>query len=57
MEKVVTITKVQPLKERSYINRNGENEIFVSRGFVMTEDEMHRLSTGREAHTDAEALA
>ena len=26
MEKVVTITKVQPLKERSYINGNGENE-------------------------------
>ena len=57
MEKVVTITKVQPLKERSYINGNGDNEIFVSSGFVMTEDEMHRLSTGREAYTDAEALA
>ena len=24
MEKVVTITKVQPLKERSYINGNGD---------------------------------
>ena len=37
MEKVVSITKVQPLKERSYINGHGDKEIFVSRGFVMTE--------------------
>ena len=51
MEKVVTITKVQPLKERSYINGNGDNEIFVSRGFVMTDgiDTFYAEATGEYA--------
>ena len=51
MEKVVSITKVQPLKERSYINGNGDNEIFVSRGFVMTDgiDTFYAEATGEYA--------
>ena len=51
MEKAVTITKVQPLKERSYINGHGDNEIFVSRGFVMTDgiDTFYAEATGEYA--------
>ena len=51
MEKIVTITKVQPLKERSYINGNGDNEVFVSRGFVMTDgiDTFYAEATGEYA--------
>ena len=51
MEKVVSITKMQPLKGRSYINGNGDNEIFVSRGFVMTDgiDTFYAEATGEYA--------
>ena len=51
MEKVVSSTKVQPLKERSYINGHGDNEVFVSRGFVMTDgiDTFYAEATGEYA--------
>lgn len=35
MEKIVFIKKVLPLQERQYTDRNGQQQTFVSRGFVL----------------------
>ena len=36
MERLVSIQQQFPLQERSYVDRNGQNQVFVSRGFVTT---------------------
>ena len=36
MERLVSIQQQFPLQERSYVDRNGQNQVFASRGFVMT---------------------
>jgi len=37
MEKPVTIIQQFPLQERQYTDRNGQQQIFASRGFVLSD--------------------
>lgn len=37
MEKLVTIIQQLPLQERSYTDRNGQQQVFASRGFVLSD--------------------
>lgn len=37
MEKTVKIIQALPLQERSYTDRNGQQQLFVSRGFVLSD--------------------
>lgn len=37
MEKFVYIQQQLPLQERSYTDRNGQNQVFASRGFVLSD--------------------
>lgn len=37
MEKLVIIQKVFPQQERNYTDRNGQQQIFASRGFILSD--------------------
>lgn len=37
MEKIVRIMQAQPLQERNYTDRNGQQQVFASRGFVLSD--------------------
>ncbi len=37
MEKIVKIIEELPLRERSYQDQNGQQKVFVTKGFVMTD--------------------
>ena len=51
MEKTVLIVEQLPLQERSYNDRNGQPQVFASRGFVLTDgiDTFHAQATGNLA--------
>ena len=53
MEKLVTIIQQLPLQERSYTDRNGQNQVFASRGFVLTDgiDTFYAEAVGDMART------
>ena len=37
MEKLINIQKQLPLQERNYTDRNGQQQVFYSRGFIMSD--------------------
>ena len=53
MEKTVVIVEQLPLSERSYTDRNGQPQVFASRGFVLTDgiDTFYAEMTGDKART------
>ena len=53
MEKTVVIVEQLPLQERSYTDRNGQPQVFASRGFVLTDgiDTFYAEMTGDKART------
>lgn len=55
MEKIVTIQQQLPLQERSYTDRNGQQQVFASRGFVLSDgiDTFYGEMTGDYARSQA----
>ena len=53
MEKTVLIVEQLPLQERSYNDRNGQPQVFASRGFVLTDgiDTFYAEMTGDKARS------
>lgn len=53
MEKVVRILNQLPMTERSYTDRNGQNQVFASKGFVLTDgiDTFYAEMIGDSART------
>lgn len=37
MEKIVSIQQQLPLQERNYTDRNGQQQVFFSRGFILSD--------------------
>lgn len=37
MEKIMTIKQVNPVSERNYTDRNGQQQVFVSRGLILAD--------------------
>ena len=55
MEKIVMIQQQLPLQERSYTDRNGQQQMFASRGFVLSDgiDTFYGEMTGEYARSQA----
>lgn len=55
MEKLMFISKVSPVEERSYTDRNGQPAVFTSRGFLLTDgiDTIYAEATGDYAKSIA----
>lgn len=55
MEKIVTIQQQFPLQERNYTDRNGQQQVFASRGFVLSDgiDTFYAEMTGDYARSQA----
>lgn len=55
MEKLVSVLQQFPLQERTYQNHDGQNQVFASRGFVLTNgiDTFYAEMTGDYARSQA----
>ena len=53
MERFLQIVQVFPLQERQYTDRNGQQQTFASRGFVLTDgiDHMYAEAQGEYARS------
>lgn len=55
MEKLVSVLQQFPLQERQYLDREGQNQVFASRGFVLSTgiDTFYAEMTGDYARSQA----
>ena len=55
MEKIVSIQQQLPLQERNYTDRNGQQQVFASRGFILSDgiDTFYGEMTGDYARSQA----
>ena len=55
MEKLVSVLQQFPMQERQYLDRDGQNQVFASRGFVLSTgiDTFYAEMTGDLARSQA----
>ena len=58
MEKLVIIKKVFPMQERTYNDHNGQQQIFASRGFILSDgiDTFYAEMVGDTARANAQTV-